>query len=169
MLNNPLMMNMILESPQLKPMLDANPQLRAMFSNPQTLQAMLNPEAIQQAMSMMGGSGAGALGSMGGMGTNPFNIGNPPNTNTETTTTNNNNNDFMNNPFLFAPQVTSKINILIIDTSVNENVDPKLKYKEQNEKLKDMGFINDELNLEVLAKTNGNVDAAVERLLNMFN
>ena len=41
--------------------------------------------------------------------------------------------------------------------------------EEQNEKLKDMGFINDDLNFEVLAKTNGNVDAAVERLLNMFN
>ncbi len=52
---------------------------------------------------------------------------------------------------------------------MNDNVDPKIKYKEQNEKLKDMGFINDELNFEVLAKVNGNVDAAVERLLNMFN
>ncbi len=32
-----------------------------------------------------------------------------------------------------------------------------------------MGFINDNLNFEVLSATNGNVDAAVERLLNMFN
>lgn len=51
----------------------------------------------------------------------------------------------------------------------NDNVDPKEKYKEQNQKLKDMGFINDELNIQVLIKTGGNVDAAVERLLNMFN
>jgi len=32
-----------------------------------------------------------------------------------------------------------------------------------------MGFINDELNFQVLAKTMGNVDAAVERLLGMLN
>lgn len=47
--------------------------------------------------------------------------------------------------------------------------DPKEAYKEQNKALKDMGFINEELNLEVLQKTGGNVDAAVERLLNLLN
>jgi hypothetical protein len=30
-----------------------------------------------------------------------------------------------------------------------------------------MGFNNEELNFQALAKTGGNVDAAVERLLNM--
>ena len=47
--------------------------------------------------------------------------------------------------------------------------DPKELYKEQNKQLKDMGFINEELNFQVLAQTYGNVDAAVERLLNMMN
>lgn len=47
--------------------------------------------------------------------------------------------------------------------------DPKELYKEQNKTLKDMGFINEELNFQVLAQTFGNVDAAVERLLNMMN
>jgi len=32
-----------------------------------------------------------------------------------------------------------------------------------------MGFLNDDLNLEILVKTGGNVDAAVERLLTMLN
>jgi len=32
-----------------------------------------------------------------------------------------------------------------------------------------MGFINEELNFQVLEKTYGNVDAAVERLLGMMN
>jgi hypothetical protein len=32
-----------------------------------------------------------------------------------------------------------------------------------------MGFTNDDLNFEVLKQTGGNVDAAVERLLNMLN
>ncbi len=48
-------------------------------------------------------------------------------------------------------------------------MDPKEKYKEQNNKLKEMGFINDELNIKALEKTEGNFDAAVERLLNMLN
>jgi ubiquilin len=48
------------------------------------------------------------------------------------------------------------------------NVDPKEKYKDQNQRLKDMGFVNDDLNIEALTKTGGNVDAAVERLLNML-
>ena len=53
--------------------------------------------------------------------------------------------------------------------NLNQNVDPKEAYKEQNKTLKDMGFVNDELNFEVLKQTGGNVDAAVERLLNMLN
>ena len=47
--------------------------------------------------------------------------------------------------------------------------DPKELYKDQNKQMKDMGFINDELNFQVLTQTYGNVDAAVERLLNMMN
>ena len=49
-----------------------------------------------------------------------------------------------------------------------ENVDPREAYKEQNIKLKEMGFVNDDANFEALKKTMGNVDAAVERLLNML-
>jgi hypothetical protein len=48
-------------------------------------------------------------------------------------------------------------------------VDPKVEYKDQNQALKDMGFLNDDLNFEALKATYGNVDAAVERLLNMLN
>jgi hypothetical protein len=51
----------------------------------------------------------------------------------------------------------------------NFAVDPKVAYKDQNQQLKDMGFINEELNFQVLAQTMGNVDAAVEKLLNMMN
>ena len=52
---------------------------------------------------------------------------------------------------------------------LNQNVNPREAYKEQNEKLKEMGFINEEANFNALGKTQGNVDAAVERLLNMLN
>lgn len=54
------------------------------------------------------------------------------------------------------------------NTTTNTNVDFKEQYKSQLQQLKDMGFTNDDLNLEMLKKTYGNVDAAVERLLNMM-
>ncbi len=47
-------------------------------------------------------------------------------------------------------------------------VDPKTKYATQLEQMKAMGFVNDEANLQALVATNGNVEAAVERLLSML-
>jgi ubiquilin len=89
-----------------------------------------------------GGQGQGNLGNLGNMGGFDFfggNIGSNNNTNN----TNNNSN-------------------------TNTNIDYKEQYKSQLQQLKDMGFTNDDLNLEMLKKTYGNVDAAVERLLNMM-
>lgn len=65
--------------------------------------------------------------------------------------------------------VTCKVYCTNLDNNVNNSVDIKEKYKEQNQKLKEMGFINEDLNFQTLEKTMGNVDAAVERLLNMLN
>ena len=42
------------------------------------------------------------------------------------------------------------------------------KFKTQLEQLEVMGFVNKETNLQALVATNGNVDAAVERILNML-
>ncbi len=47
-------------------------------------------------------------------------------------------------------------------------VDPKVKYAAQLEKMKEMGFTNEEVNLEALKATNGNIEAAVERILSML-
>jgi ubiquilin len=127
MLQNPAYLNMILNSPQIKPLLDSNPQMRQMFENPQMLQMLLNPQNLQNMMGGMSG-----LGGMGNTNPQPNNIPNQSFNNT------------------------------------SNNVDPKIAYKDQNEKLKDMGFTNEDLNFEVLKQTNGNVDVAVERLLNLL-
>lgn len=134
MLQDPNTLNMIMNSPQLKPLLDSNPQLRQMMSNPQMMQMLLNPQNIQNAMSMMGQGGQSGLGGQGGQG-GFGGFGGLPQTGQQ------------------QPQ----------------NVDPKVAYADQNKQLKDMGFTNDDLNFEVLKQTGGNVDAAVERLLNMLN
>lgn len=46
--------------------------------------------------------------------------------------------------------------------------DAKVVYKEQLEQLKAMGFPNESVNIQALTATGGNVDAAVDRILNML-
>lgn len=48
------------------------------------------------------------------------------------------------------------------------NVDHKTLYAEQLTQLQGMGFTNEATNIEALKATGGNVEAAVERLLNML-
>jgi hypothetical protein len=62
------------------------------------------------------------------------------------------------------------VTILLIvgSTNTNTNVDYKDLYKDQLLKLKDMGFTNEEVNIDVLKKSGGNIDIAVEKLLNML-
>ena len=45
------------------------------------------------------------------------------------------------------------------------NIDYKEKYNKQLFQLKNMGFINEETNIQVLKKSNGNIDNAVDMLL----
>jgi ubiquilin len=158
MLSDPNTLNMILENPQIKPLLDSNPQLRQMMSNPEMLRMMLNPQNLQ-AMSQLGGMGGmGGLGGMPGMGglLNP----NPNNQNTSSSNQNPSSNANLYQGLNFGNMGMG------YETT---RVDPKVAYKDQNQQLKDMGFINEELNFQVLEKTMGNVDAAVERLLGMMN
>jgi hypothetical protein len=50
----------------------------------------------------------------------------------------------------------------------DQNVDYKVLYKEQLEKLKEMGFVNEDVNINILKQCQGNVDFAVEKLLSML-
>lgn len=49
----------------------------------------------------------------------------------------------------------------------NQNLEET--YKDQLQRLEEMGFTNKQVNIQVLQQCFGNVDAAVERLLNMMN
>jgi len=49
-----------------------------------------------------------------------------------------------------------------------DNTPPEEKYKTQEEQLQAMGFTNKQVNLQALQATGGNVEAAVERILNML-
>jgi hypothetical protein len=77
-------------------------------------------------------------------------------------------NPFMMNPFMnpFGMGMNNlgmNQNFNIPEPSIEQL---KEKYGEQNKQLKDMGFDKEEDNLKALHKTGGNIDAAVERLLN---
>ncbi len=53
--------------------------------------------------------------------------------------------------------------------NVPANTNLKELYKAQLEQLQNMGFTNENSNLNALKATGGDVEAAVERLLNMLN
>ena len=55
-----------------------------------------------------------------------------------------------------------------INDNNDSNVDYKEKYKNQLAELKEFGFVNEEKNIQVLKKCNGNVQFAIEILLNML-
>jgi ubiquilin len=100
---------------------------------------------MQQAMSQMGGlGGMGGMGGMGGLGGlggfgGMGGLGGFGNA---------------GNTGVSAP------------TSASTNF--KELYKTQLEQLAEMGYTNETVNIDILKATGGNVDAAVDRLLNML-
>lgn len=48
------------------------------------------------------------------------------------------------------------------------NLSPEERYKDQLDQLEQMGFTNKQLNCDILQQVGGNVDIAVERLLNLM-
>ena len=53
-------------------------------------------------------------------------------------------------------------------TGTSSTTDYKTLYASQLQQLQGMGFVNEAVNIDALKATNGNVEAAVERLLNML-
>lgn len=138
-------MNEMLQDPNTLNMLMNNPQLKPLLdANPQLRSMMQNPQMMQMLLNPQNLQNSLSMLNQGGFGGQPGQSGQLGQTG----------------------QIESSFSQ---GNTSNQNVDPKAAYKEQNTTLKDMGFINEDLNFEILKKTNGNVDAAVERLLNLLN
>ena len=184
LLQNPDMIQMALNSPQMRQMAQNNPQMQAFLNNPQLIQQILNPQTLQmvgslfgnnnnnnnngqnpqfdlsQMANMLGGMDLGQLGGLfGNMNNNNNNNDSNNNTGNIESNGSNNNNDTGNNE--------NFSNIGINDNN-DANVDYKEKYKDQLAQMKDMGFVNEETNIQVLKQCSGNVQFAVEKLLNML-
>lgn len=142
--------NMISSNPMLSQMAQNNPQLQAMLDNPQMMAGMQN---------MFGG---------------PTPTGDNANPNAQTGQQPQGFPDlsaFMNNPQMaqglggmggFNPGMFGQ------QQPQQSNLPPEEEYKEQLERLAEMGFTNKDLNITVLKQCYGNVDAAIDRLLGMF-
>ena len=171
MLQNPEIIQQALNSPQMRQMAQNNPQMQAILNNPQLMQQMLNPQTLQMISNMFGAA-------------------NNNNTNNNTNNNNNNNNNQQMPPIDFSQMAnlfgnmgglfgnnnmgtgmgTGEENFSNIGINDNNdaNVDYKEKYKDQLAQMKDMGFVNEETNIQVLKQCSGNVQFAIERLLNML-
>jgi ubiquilin len=148
-MSDPAMLDqMAAMNPQLGAMLQ-NPQVRAMFSNPAFVRQLMDPNTMQMAMQMqqaMGGNGMNNLfgappasvPSAGGWGA----AGGGMNFDTLFRGT---------QPSFQSPAVPA--------------VPPAERYASQLRQLADMGFADANANLRALQTTQGNVNAAVERLL----
>lgn len=160
LLSNPDMLrNMISNNPMLSQMAQNNPQLRTMLDNPDMMRNM--------GQTMFGNTPNTS-------NTTPLNTNN--NTGTQNNTTPNSNpqsnttppqmpnfgNMFQNmqgmNPGMFG-QMGQGMN------QPGNGVAPEERFKDQLKKLEEMGFPNKEVNLQLLAQFNGNVDLVINSLL----
>ncbi|KJE91625.1 ubiquitin family protein [Capsaspora owczarzaki ATCC 30864] len=146
--------NFIATMTQNNPLLQNNPQMQAMLANPETLRRMTDPNTLramiqmQQAMGQLAQVGLlpnmnemGGLGGLGGLGGGGFGgFG-----------------DFGLGNAGGAPTGGA---------TTTPAQPPAERFRVQLQQLQDMGFYDEETNIRALTLSQGNVNAAIERLLN---
>lgn len=176
MSSNPELTSQIMQN---NPLFNSNPQLRQMM--PQMLQQMQNPEfqaamrnprvveamtQIQQGMNTLSREAPGLFQGMSGLQGFPIA---PSSTTTSTGTTPTTGTTTTPSPFSgLDPALLSQMMRTLGTPGGLSSVSsqpPEERFRIQLEQLAQMGFPNREANLQALIATNGNVDAAIERLL----
>ena len=179
-MSNPDNMRTMMESnPMLQQMRQTNPQMAAMMENPEVMRSMMNPQNLRSMMQMqqsmqqpsgslppgmmppIGGSGtavppppAGGLdfsSLLGGSGSRGANAAAP-----------------MANPFMFPfmpPAAGQQPNADGGGTSTTGNEVPGARFRQQLQNLHDMGFTDRSSNIRALTSSHGNVNRAIEILL----
>lgn len=143
----------LMQNPEvLRAMLQTHPLGRQLTQqNPQLAQMLANPEMAAQLgnmMSMLGGLGGGAPAAGGGT---PVPGGAFPPLNFSSLL------GSLSQGSAPAPAPTAP------------SASPEEQYRDQLEKLGEMGFVNKDLNIQALTQAMGNVDLAVEKLLSWMN
>ncbi|SPQ93869.1 Ubiquilin [Plasmodiophora brassicae] len=154
---------MLSANPQTRQMLESNPQMQAALSNPAVLQAMANPAMIQGVLQMMSAtqqqqqpsaaqpSASGPAAAAAAPPVNPF----------------------ANLSALMAaqqamggfPGAQQAMGGFPGAQAPAPSLQPEILYRQQLSQLSDMGFPDPAANLRALVATGGNVQAAIERLL----
>jgi len=167
MMSDPQFMNQIIQSnPMLQQMVSANPQLREMLSNPAMMQQMMNPQTISAAMQMMqnqGGPGMGAMGGMPGSMSMPGGAGGAGGMNPGMGGMGGMGGMPMMNPALMQQYMAMQGMGGGGFQGVNARP-PRERFATELNQLKEMGFTDEETNLQMLQQCNGNVNLAIERL-----
>ncbi|CAF0767942.1 unnamed protein product [Rotaria sordida] len=182
--NNPMFAN----NPELREqMLNALPTMTEQMRNPEVQALMQNREALEAIQQVHEGlqrlhAAAPDLFQAGdlpaGLRFNPSSLSSPANTGTtssssssstaqstssnSTSRTDTGNTPSSNDPNNYAGVFAQMLNMM---SNQNINTPPDQRYAVQLEQLVSMGFTNREANIQALAATMGDVNAAVERLL----
>jgi len=155
MFSNPeALESMMSMNPMTRQMMEQNPQMREMLRSEQFRSMLSNPEAIRAMLQMQSAMGRlqGAQGSAPNPGVGAPSGGAPGA-------------GFQGFPFggMF-PQAQSG-GIPAQQAPVAQDLRPEILYREQLATLNSMGFIDAEANINALIQTGGNLQAAIERLL----
>jgi len=154
MFKDPSLVEMVLNNPVLRT-IQNNPYCKLGFLNPQM---MFNPQNIQMSVNMFKKkeNNSNESSNAGGIFQPPDPFG----------SLNNNQINKMMNSSEQIPS-TNNNNIRNKENYSNREIssDYKEKYKEQLSQLKNMGFINEEANIQALKQSKGNVDNALDKLL----
>eukprot|EP00210_Caulerpa_lentillifera_P008454 g8066.t1 len=139
LLSSPGMMERLAGSiPGMQDLMNSNPQAREMLSNPDTMRNMMNPENIQAIMQLQQ-----SLQTLQRSGLAP----------SMTDLTNSSMASLFNGGGGLGSTTTPPV------------TDPVTTYATQLQQLQDMGFTDREANIRALQATGGNVNAAIDRIL----
>jgi len=139
-----------------------NPEMRSLMTNPEALQAMMQiqqgVQRLQAAASpdVLSNLGFGGLPNMPPTGSSTTT---PPSTTPSSQQTN-------RNPLSSAQSANYFSQMLNMMANNTLSQPPEQRYAAQLEQLNSMGFVNREANIQALNATMGDVNAAIDRLLN---
>jgi len=146
-----------------------SPEIQGLMTNPQALQAVLQ---IQQAMEQLRTAAPNLMSGMGvGAGMTPgqtptTNQTTPPTTDSTTPAPSPTTAPLSGNPEVFNQFMSQMFSSLSTQQNPQASQQPpEERYRMELEQLAAMGFLNREANLQALIATFGDVNAAVERLL----
>ncbi|XP_054160618.1 ubiquilin-1-like [Oppia nitens] len=162
--NNPLLSTNPEMAEQMRQMMPTmlqqmqSPEMQNIVTNPQALQAIMQ---IQQGMEQLQRVAPNIFGMIPNPNTTPTQPPAPTATTDSNTTTTNRPATAANN----AANAAALSQLMANMFSGQSNPNPEDRYRPQLEQLANMGFMNREANLQALIATFGDVNAAVERLL----